>query len=169
MTRPGLTALASILCLALSTIGCGGDDDGGEALSADDQQDLCDRNCDHRNTCEGTDYDACLDDCLRGAHNFASGPAHDYVDCFTSSCDTNMDQCLLDLDTRGIAQDALDACSDFEARCSIDAQGLCDGTEPEGGALLKLLSDDVLNELIDCFAGSCQSVPNCVSSVIGFF
>ena len=166
MKRSGITAFAAALLLA--AIGCGGDDDSsGEPLSADEQQDLCDRNCSHLETCDGVDYDTCNTDCLDGAPLLASGAANDFVDCLTESCDSDQDACLLDIDLRGIVQDALDACSDFETRCEIDTQGFCDPNEPEGGALLKLYSDDVLNDLIDCFAEPCDTVEDCVLSAIG--
>jgi hypothetical protein len=89
------------------------------------------------------------------------------VDCVGESCTTSEDACLLDLDVRGIVQDALDACADFEVRCSLDTQGLCDANEPEGGALLKLFSDDTLNDIIDCFGAACDTVADCVSAALG--
>jgi len=159
---------AAILVVAVGVAGCGGDDDslGASAtspLSEAERAEACGTVCAHEVSC-GVDQGECLDWCDAMVRVMRADAARSLLACYAEiACDEPSEGgCLGDVIDATTPSEAFGvangACHAAQTRCQ-DWYG-CDVT------FFRVLSDQTLYELSECFDRACDEVSDCLDAAL---
>jgi hypothetical protein len=162
-TVSNLLGVAAMI-LALGLVTACGDDDGGDALTAEEARMLCEDGCDRALECGRTpSRSECETNCRNGAEVVRADVVEFFAQCGEEvACSEPEDTCS---DRADAEFEPLQSHRQYAERCSMrirdcagesaDVSG-CDEEE------LKLLADAAIARLEACFDEACVDVPGCL-------